>query len=120
MTLLLWGEFFSLVKRPSELRTWRDVPIGGIVPWPGSTAENKMHSWRTYRPIIDQDKCIRCRLCWVYCPDGAIIEIEGEYVTKSGKKFKVSYQVSYDYCKGCGICANECPVKAITMVPETR
>ncbi|MFP3483271.1 MAG: 4Fe-4S binding protein, partial [Caldivirga sp.] len=25
---------------------------------------------------------------------------------------------NYDYCKGCGICANECPVKAIKMVPE--
>jgi phenylglyoxylate dehydrogenase delta subunit len=21
-------------------------------------------------------------------------------------------------CKGCGICANECPQRAITMIPE--
>jgi pyruvate ferredoxin oxidoreductase delta subunit len=30
----------------------------------------------------------------------------------------VRVEVNYDYCKGCGICAQECPVKAISMVPE--
>lgn len=24
----------------------------------------------------------------------------------------------YRYCKGCGVCANECPVDAIKMVRE--
>ncbi len=24
----------------------------------------------------------------------------------------------YRYCKGCGVCANECPVQAIEMVKE--
>jgi Pyruvate/2-oxoacid:ferredoxin oxidoreductase delta subunit len=28
--------------------------------------------------------------------------------------------VDYDYCKGCGVCANECPKKAIAMVPEVE
>jgi Pyruvate/2-oxoacid:ferredoxin oxidoreductase delta subunit len=27
-------------------------------------------------------------------------------------------EIDYDYCKGCGVCANECPAKAITMVEE--
>ncbi|MFP3216806.1 MAG: 4Fe-4S binding protein, partial [Vulcanisaeta sp.] len=27
-------------------------------------------------------------------------------------------EIDYDHCKGCGICAHECPVKAIKMVPE--
>jgi Pyruvate/2-oxoacid:ferredoxin oxidoreductase delta subunit len=27
-------------------------------------------------------------------------------------------EIDYDYCKGCGICANECPAKAIAMVEE--
>ena len=28
------------------------------------------------------------------------------------------YEIDYDYCKGCGICAAECPCGAIAMVPE--
>jgi Pyruvate/2-oxoacid:ferredoxin oxidoreductase delta subunit len=27
-------------------------------------------------------------------------------------------KIDYDYCKGCGICAQECPAKAIRMVAE--
>lgn len=100
--------------------TWRDMPIAAIVPWPGNTAEVKAHAWRTIRPVINQDKCIRCRLCWIFCPDGAILEVDEEYKTSSGRVFKVSYKVDYDYCKGCGICAAECPVNAIEMVPEER
>jgi pyruvate ferredoxin oxidoreductase alpha subunit len=28
------------------------------------------------------------------------------------------YAIDYDFCKGCGICAAECPCGAIEMVPE--
>jgi len=43
----------------------------------------------------------------MYCPDNAIIRHEDDRV-----------EVNYEYCKGCGVCANECPVKAIEMVRE--
>jgi Pyruvate/2-oxoacid:ferredoxin oxidoreductase delta subunit len=29
------------------------------------------------------------------------------------------YAYDLDYCKGCGICAEECPCGAIAMEPET-
>ncbi|KXA91095.1 pyruvate synthase, partial [candidate division MSBL1 archaeon SCGC-AAA259A05] len=29
-------------------------------------------------------------------------------------------EVDLDYCKGCGICAKECPVDAIEMVKEEK
>jgi Pyruvate/2-oxoacid:ferredoxin oxidoreductase delta subunit len=44
------------------------------------------------------------------CPDNAIIKIE------PGQSY--AYEVDLDYCKGCGICARECPAGAIEMVPE--
>jgi 2-oxoacid:acceptor oxidoreductase delta subunit (pyruvate/2-ketoisovalerate family) len=48
-------------------------------------------------------------MCWTYCPEGCVEK-------KGDKKFSVNY----DYCKGCGICSNECPVKAITMIMEEK
>ncbi|HIQ03458.1 MAG TPA: pyruvate ferredoxin oxidoreductase [Desulfurococcales archaeon] len=88
----------------SELKGWRELPIGAI-PFKLST-EFKTGDWRTFKPVIKQDKCVKCLLCWIYCPDMSIVW-DGEKVT-----------VNYDYCKGCGICAHECPVKAIEMVKE--
>ena len=28
------------------------------------------------------------------------------------------YEFNYDFCKGCGLCVQECPCGAIEMVPE--
>jgi pyruvate ferredoxin oxidoreductase delta subunit len=74
----------------------------------------KTGDWRDMRPVIDHGKCIpsvkkraACYLCWLYCPDG---------VVKAG----IPVEIDLDYCKGCGICAEECPAKAITMVAEGK
>lgn len=62
--------------------------------------------WRTIRPILDENKCIKCGLCFLYCPVNAI------------KKENDRFVITYNYCKGCGICAHECPKNAIEMVKE--
>jgi len=71
---------------------------------PGSFKENKTGSWRVFRPEYDKEKCTMCNFCWFYCPEGCIDRKDG----------KMSFDL--DYCKGCGICANECPAEAIKMV----
>jgi pyruvate ferredoxin oxidoreductase delta subunit len=45
-------------------------------------------------------------MCWVLCPEGVI--------DKQNEKL----EIDMNYCKGCGICAHECPKEAITMVSE--
>lgn len=92
-----------------KLKGWREIPIGGIILEPGSTVEYRTGDWRLFRPIIDYSKCIKCLLCWIYCPEPAIVRKDDD-----------SVEVDYYHCKGCGICASECPVKAISMVEEVR
>ena len=50
--------------------------------------------------------CNNCDNCWVFCPDAAITRIDG------------TYKVNYDFCKGCGVCAEECPRSVISLVEE--
>jgi pyruvate ferredoxin oxidoreductase delta subunit len=94
------------LKTGSDL-TWKDMEVGNIVKEAGSASARKTGDWRTERPILDKEKCTKCALCWLYCPDAAIKPTEEGY-----------YEADLDYCKGCGICADICPVEAITMTEE--
>jgi len=92
-----------------KLKGWRELEIGAVITDAGNMIREKTGSWRAHRPVIEHGKCIKCGFCWAYCPDFAIeITSLGEYV------------VNLDYCKGCGICAKECPVKVITMEEEKQ
>ncbi len=53
--------------------------------------------------------CNSCDNCWLFCPDIAVKKLPESH-----------YEIDYDHCKGCGICVNECPRRAIEMVPEGR
>ncbi len=83
-----------------EPATWKEANIGGIVLEPCSSAEYKTATWRTLRPVHDEEGCTHCMFCWVYCPDSSIIVKDGRWVA-----------FDYDHCKGCGICASVCPAK---------
>jgi 2-oxoacid:acceptor oxidoreductase delta subunit (pyruvate/2-ketoisovalerate family) len=61
------------------------------------------------RRCLSCGNCFSCDNCYGVCPDNAVIKL-GE----PGEP----YAIDYDYCKGCGICAAECPCGAIEMVPE--
>ena len=60
------------------------------------------------RRCLSCGNCFECDNCYGVCPDNAVIKLG------PGKGF----QFNYDYCKGCGVCAQECPCGAIAMVPE--
>ena len=86
---------------------WKEIPEGGLITKAGNSATYETGSWRSVRPVRDEEKCTNCLICWVYCPDSSILV--------SDEKIK---GIDYSHCKGCGICAIECPVKAIKMINE--
>jgi pyruvate ferredoxin oxidoreductase delta subunit len=86
---------------------WKDLSIGCTIEEGGSSRKFKTGDWRSERPVFLKDKCTNCLLCYIYCPDDAILMEDGKVVG-----------TDYEYCKGCGICANVCKSKAIEMKPE--
>jgi pyruvate ferredoxin oxidoreductase delta subunit len=100
-----------MAKRVKEeaLCPWQDLAVGCAIVEPGSAKKFKTGDWRSQKPVIDYDKCIKCGLCYIYCPEASMkMRADG------------FFEVDLDYCKGCGICAHECPKKAIEMVEEVE
>jgi pyruvate ferredoxin oxidoreductase delta subunit len=98
-------------NRPVCQNFEKPAHIDGYPTGPGFTAGHlaeKNAGWRVFKPVVDEAKCIGCYKCYMLCPDGVIF-----------KKEK-AIDVDYDYCKGCGVCAHECPVNAISMIKDDR
>ena len=62
------------------------------------------------RRCLSCGNCFECDNCYGVCPDNAVRKLG------PGKRF----DFVYDFCKGCGLCAAECPCGAIVMVPEAN
>ena len=91
--------------------TWKTMPRGAVIPEAGNAISYRTGAWRTYRPVWDPAKCSHCLTCWILCPDSSIQAEQG--------KMK---GIDYEHCKGCGICAHECPDKRkpLSMILETE
>jgi 2-oxoacid:acceptor oxidoreductase delta subunit (pyruvate/2-ketoisovalerate family) len=85
----------DLVRRRSTF----DEVVGGL------DASNALFEARR---CLSCGNCFSCDNCYGVCPDNAVIKLGPEK----------RYRIDLDYCKGCGICAAECPCGAIEMVPE--
>ncbi|MGZ4333049.1 MAG: 4Fe-4S dicluster-binding protein [Gaiellaceae bacterium] len=90
-----------------ELRTWDELPVAGVLAH-DEKLRTRTGNYRTgVRPEVELAKCVDCLLCWLYCPDSAIV--------LSGASFA---GVDLEICKGCEICSEVCPTGAIQMVAE--
>jgi len=89
------------------LKSYKELLPGGVIIAAPEREKKKTGDWRAEKPVCDEALCVNCLLCWVRCPEVAILT---EAQQMAG--------FDYDYCKGCGICEEICPTEAIKMVPE--
>jgi 2-oxoacid:acceptor oxidoreductase delta subunit (pyruvate/2-ketoisovalerate family) len=54
--------------------------------------------------------CSFCENCYTFCPDSSVWR----------KDQHETFEIDYEFCKGCGICAHECPSHCIEMVREEK
>jgi pyruvate ferredoxin oxidoreductase delta subunit len=97
----------SYAERMNAMPSWKVLPPGLIEFGPLRNKKNVGFTTsfaRCLRPMIEKSRCTNCKMCSLYCPDGAI-------------DFN-RIEVDLDYCKGCGICARVCPSKVIAMTSE--
>ena len=88
----------DLVRRQSTF----DEVVGGL---------DESNALFEARRCLSCGNCFACDNCFGVCPDNAVIKLDepGPY----------RYEIDLDYCKGCGLCAEECPCGAIEMEQET-
>lgn len=93
-----------------RIKEWKyyEHPQGATILEAGNSLNFRTGNWRTFfRPRWIEEKCTHCLYCFIFCPDGTV---------KVSKEKIVG--IDYEYCKGCGICASECPREAIEMIGE--
>lgn len=78
-----------------------------MLSFPAEAAAGPTGTWRIMRPVVHADRCVKCGLCWLHCPENVISWSPGEVP-----------RIDLTYCKGCGVCSTVCPRKAIEMVLE--
>lgn len=95
---------------------YKNAPIGGTNPRPGSTVSNDLSASREgYIPLFLQEKCINCGLCDSTCPDMVFQFHPGIY---QGKQAMVNGGLDYYHCKGCLRCVEVCPTQALVKALE--
>jgi 2-oxoacid:acceptor oxidoreductase delta subunit (pyruvate/2-ketoisovalerate family) len=101
-------DYFEVSPRQKEFKLVRRERVKGF--------EEVTSTLRDRDALLEAERCFscgtcnECETCYVFCPDASIVRGEE----------KLSHEVNYDYCKGCGICFTECPRGAISLKEEAR
>jgi len=97
------------VREKPKWPSWKELPkYANVIPAVEISGKNPHYAKGTTKteiPVIDKEKCTKCGLCWIMCPEGCIVRRPDGY-----------YEVEEDYCSGCGMCESVCAPKAIKMV----
>lgn len=98
--------FFSEKRAESKILPLRER-VSGFGEVEGGLSQTSV--------LVEASRCMSCGICngcdncWLFCPDLAI--------SRNGQE-RGSYNINYEYCKGCGICVEECPRAAMAVEEE--
>jgi len=127
---LRWKENYDRIKRqevpmlPVEKRTgFKEVELG-YEEFQART-EGRRCLWCNLHTIFDSSKCILCGGCVDICPEKCLKIIAADKIKEDFiNVIKVEFEIGdncgviikdEDLCIRCGLCAERCPVNAITM-----
>ena len=102
-------EYFEPAKREEQELLPVAERIGEAEIERGLTERQAAHEARR---CFACGSCLRCDNCWTLCPDSAVLK------TSTPASDGSFYIFDYDYCKGCGLCAVECPSGYIAITAE--
>ncbi|MBN1690217.1 MAG: 2-oxoacid:acceptor oxidoreductase family protein [Dehalococcoidia bacterium] len=88
-----------------RLPKWNELLVGCAVTDVGNTKRFCTGDWKSEHPEWNNDVCIKCGICSLYCPEACISQQNDGF-----------FRADLFFCKGCGICAQECWTRAIKMV----
>ncbi len=95
------------VVKSTISHTWDHTKVGCVLLEEGKAEPFEPGQKPTLVPVWDKNMCVRCGLCYLFCPDAAIKRGEDGY-----------FEANLNYCKGCSICHKECWFGAISMMEE--
>ncbi len=96
------------MKRQAKKHFDQSTIPNDLCPIATECLDLKTGDWRAERPVVDREKCVKCSTCWLYCP------------TQCVEEKAAWFEANLEICKGCGICAQECPHHAINMEEEVE
>jgi len=118
--------------RQSVMATWQELNLASTTH-SGSARYFLTGDWRSSRPVwvyAGKDTgCVACGVCTIYCPEGCLSMVpiaQTPFGLKQLQQFQPEHldaesvvpMADLNYCKGCGICAQECWTRCIKMVTE--
>lgn len=61
--------------------------------------------------IVDEMVCIECGLCGEICPEGAVLDPQGNVCERVARVDRPRPVVNLDICNACGKCVSICPAQ---------
>jgi 2-oxoacid:acceptor oxidoreductase delta subunit (pyruvate/2-ketoisovalerate family) len=96
-------QFDPRMKQPRLLREERALTFGEV-----NLKISANLAIREAERCFNCGLCNQCDNCYLFCPDLAVKKDSGP----------LGRHIDYDYCKGCGVCAVECPRNALILLEE--